>query len=55
MKGGGTREALGRDGLDDVPLIDVEFEVTNMFFVSCLADVGDILLVRDDRRLMRQR
>lgn len=52
VDGGGTREALGRNGLDDVALVDVVFECAHVAFVSGLADVGGVLLVGYDWRLV---
>ena len=41
--------------MDDIALVDVTFERANMRLVTNLTDVGGVLLVWLDRRLMRER
>ncbi len=53
VEGGWAGEALGRDGLDDVTVVDVRFKCVHVRFVARLSNVRGILLVGDNGRLAR--
>ena len=45
MERGWPREALGRDGLDDVARANMRFQGTDVGLIACLTDVGGIFVV----------